>query len=56
MKRQHLEYHIRGKPVTWLMPLPPNRGPTEPGAPRAAVLSEEQSRPPLKRGAKPAVR
>ena len=48
--------HIRGKPVTWLMPLPPNRGPTEPGAPRAAVLSEEQSRPPLKRGAKPAVR
>lgn len=48
--------HIRGKPVTWLTPLPPNRGPTEPGAPRAAVLSEEQSRPPLKRGAKPAVR
>lgn len=48
--------HIRGKPVTWLTPLPPNLGPTEPGAPRAAVLSEEQSRPPLKRGAKPAVR
>ena len=21
--------HIRGKPVTWLTPLPPNRGPTE---------------------------
>lgn len=35
---------IRGKPVTWLTPLPPNRGPTE------------RPRPPLKRGAKPAVR
>lgn len=47
--------HIRGKPVTWLTPLPSNRGPTEPGAPRAAVLSEEQSRPPLKRGTNLAV-
>lgn len=35
---------------------PPNRGPTEPGAPRATVLPAEQPRPPLKRGAKPAVR
>ena len=48
--------HIRGKPVTWLTPLPPNRGPTESGAPRAAVLPAERPRPPLKRGAKPAVR
>ena len=42
--------------MTWLTPLPPNRGPTEPGAPRATVLPAEQPRPPLKRGAKPAVR
>ena len=48
--------HIRGKPVKLLTPLPPNRGPTEPGAPRATILPAEQPRPPLKRGAKPAVR
>ena len=42
--------HIRGKPVTWLTPLPPNRGPTEADVRHAVTLQTEEQRLPLKRG------
>ena len=48
--------HVRGKPVTWLTPLPPNRGPTEADERHAVTLQMEEQRLPLKRGTKPAVR
>ena len=48
--------HVRGKPVTWLTPLPPNRGPTEADERLAVTLQKEEQRLPLKRGTKPAVR
>ena len=48
--------HARGKPVTWLTPLPPNRGPTEADDRHAVTLQLEEQRLPLKRGTKPAVR
>lgn len=47
--------HIRGKPVTWLTPLPPNRGPTEAGERHAALLQMEAQRFNLKRGTNLAV-
>lgn len=46
--------HIRGKPVTWLTPLPPNRGPTEAGERNAALLQMEAQGFNLKRGTNPA--
>ena len=48
--------HIRGKPVTWLTPLPPNRGPTEAKARHAVTSQMEGKRLPPERGMKPAVR
>ena len=48
--------HVRGKPVTWLTPLPPNRGPTEADERHAVTLQMEEQRLPLKRGTIPAVR
>jgi len=47
--------HIRGKPVTWLTPLPPNRGPTEAGERNAALLQMEAQGFNLKRGTNLAV-
>lgn len=47
--------HIRGKPVTWLTPLPPNRGPTEAGERNTALLQMEAQRFNLKRGTNLAV-
>ena len=47
---------IRGKPVTWLTPLPPNRGPTEAEARHAVTMQTEGRRLPLKTGSNPAVR
>ena len=42
--------HIRGKPATWLTPLPPNRGPTEAEERKKVVLQTEEQRFNLKRG------
>ena len=42
--------HIRGKPATWLTPLPPNRGPTEADERKKDVLQTEEQRFNLKRG------
>ena len=47
--------HARGKPVTWLTPLPPNRGPTEAGERNTALLQMEAQRFNLKRGTNLAV-
>lgn len=47
---------IRGKPVTWLTPLPPNRGPTDADKRSAAALQMEGERSPLRRGTDPAFR
>lgn len=47
--------HVRGKPVTWLTPLPPNRGPTDAEERKAVTLKMEEQRFPLKRGTNPAV-
>jgi len=47
--------HIRGKPVTWLTPLPPNRGPTEAGERNTALLQMEAQGFNLKRGTNLAV-
>ena len=48
--------HIRGKPVTWLTPLPPNRGPTEADVRNAVFPQMEGLRSPLKRGVRTRVR
>lgn len=48
--------HIRGKPATWLTPLPPNRGPTEADQRITADLQTEENRFTLKRGTNLAVR
>ena len=47
--------HVRGKPVTWLTPLPPNRGPTDAGERQIVSLKLEELRFPLKRGTNPVV-
>ena len=47
--------HVRGKPVTWLTPLPPNRGPTEAGERNAALLQMEAQGFNMKRGTNTAV-
>ena len=47
--------HVRGKPVTWLTPLPPNRGPTELEGRQDVTSKMEEQRFPLKRGTNTAV-
>ena len=47
--------HVRGKPVTWLTPLPPNRGPTDADVRHNAILQMKEKRFPLKRGTNRAV-
>ena len=46
--------NIRGKPVTWLTSLPPNRGPTGTDKQQAATLETVEQRFPLERGTNPA--
>ncbi len=46
--------NIRGKPVTWLTSLPPNRGPTGTDKQQAATLETFEQRFPLERGTNPA--
>ena len=48
--------HIRGKPVTWLMSLPPNRGPTDADERHAETLQMEARRFLPKRGTNRTVR
>lgn len=48
--------HIRGKPVTWLTSLPPNRGPTDADERHAETLQTEARRFLPKRGTDRAVR
>lgn len=46
---------VRGKPVTWLTPLPPNRGPTDADVRHNAILQMKEQRFTLKRGTNPVV-
>ena len=46
--------HVRGKPVTWLTPLPPNRGPTDAEERQAVTLKTKEQRFLLERGTNPA--
>ena len=47
--------HVRGKPVTWLTPLSPNRGPTDADVRHNVILQMKEQRFPLKRGTNTAV-
>ena len=47
--------HVRGKPVTWLTSLPPNRGPTDADVRHNAILQMKEQRFTLKRGTNPVV-